>query len=53
MISYDANVYIPLTEPSVAPIIVKVLPEPVYPYAKHVVFAPLNVSVTSGNIHSL
>jgi len=53
MISYDANVYIPLTEPSVAPIMVKVLPEPVWPYAKHVVLAPLNVSVTSGNIHSL
>ena len=52
MISYEASKYSPGTTPSLVPIIVNVLPLPVCPYAKHVVFAPLNVSETSGSTHS-
>ena len=46
--SNAARRYNPGIDPSEGPIIVKVLPLPVYPYAKQVVFAPLKASTTNG-----
>ena len=51
MMSCAASRYKPGTRPSLVPIIVKVFPDPVYPYAKQVVFAPLKVSATRGLTH--
>ena len=48
MMSKAASRYSPGTVPSFVPIIVNVLPDPVYPYAKQVVFAPSNVQRTKG-----
>ena len=51
--STAASKYRPGTDPSGTPIIVKVLPDPVYPQAKQVVLAPSKEHLTSGQTHSV